>query len=79
MPKASAREVSSLLDDPDRLLTYDEVGILAGGIPGRSVRKWVADGTGPRVVALGRYRRIRVRDYLAWLDGRYVQQRNGAA
>lgn len=61
-----------LRDDPDRLLTYDQAGELGGDIPGRTVRKWVSDGTGPPVMQLGRHRRIRLGDWIAWLDTRYV-------
>jgi hypothetical protein len=57
--------------EPDRLLSYREAANL-GQFPERSLRKWVADGTGPKVVAVGRYRRIRVRDWIAWLDTRYA-------
>jgi excisionase family DNA binding protein len=60
-----------LRDDPDRLLSYDEAGELAD-VPSRTVRKWVAEGNGPRVIQLGRHRRIRLSDWLAWLDTRYV-------
>lgn len=57
--------------DPDRLWTYSEFAGWAG-VPERSARQWIAAGTGPRVIKLGRHRRIRVRDALAWLDSRYV-------
>jgi excisionase family DNA binding protein len=63
--------VRQLRQDPDRLLTYSEFSEWAQ-VPERTVRKWVADGTGPRVMKLGRYRRIRVADALAWLETAYV-------
>lgn len=60
-----------LRDDPDRLLSYGEFAEWVG-VPERTARKWIADGTGPRVLTIGRYRRIRVADALAWLDTRYL-------
>lgn len=56
-----------LRDDPDQLWTYAQFAEWVG-VPERSVRKWVADGTGPKVLRLGRHARIRVADALAWLD-----------
>lgn len=61
-----------LRDDPDRLLSYAELAEWIG-VPDRTVRKWIADGTGPRVLAVGRHRRVRLADALAWLDTRYVE------
>lgn len=58
---------SRLRTDPDRLLTYGEFSKWIG-VPESTVRKWVAAGTGPRVLRLGRHVRIRVTDVLAWLD-----------
>lgn len=58
---------SRLADDPDRLLTYGHVATIAL-VPERSVRGWVAKGTGPPALRLGRHVRFRVRDVLAWLD-----------
>ena len=60
-----------LSDDPDRLLTYGELASCVR-VPERTVRKWVAEGTGPRVIAVGRHRRIRASDALAWIDTLYV-------
>jgi len=60
-----------LLRDDDRLLTYADLAAWVQ-VPERTVRKWVADGTGPRVIKVGRYRRIRVSDALAWLETTYV-------
>lgn len=57
--------------DPDRLLSYSEFANWVHA-PERTVRKWVADGSGPPVIKVGRYRRIRVRDALNWLDSSYV-------
>jgi excisionase family DNA binding protein len=63
--------VVPLRDDPDRLFTYVAVAEWAD-VPERTVRKWVSDGTGPRVIKLGRHVRIRAADLLTWLEGRYV-------
>lgn len=60
-----------LADDPDRLLRYHEFAEWVG-VPERTARQWVSDGTGPRVIRLGRHVRIRVGDALVWLDSRYV-------
>lgn len=69
MPNSSSP--SRLRDDPDRLLSYGDIAEWVG-VPERTVRKWIADGAGPRVLAVGRHRRARVSDVLAWLDTRYV-------
>ena len=61
-----------LSEDPDRLLTYGELAEWVQ-VPERTVRKWVAEGAGPRVIAIGRHRRIRASDALAWLATRYVE------
>lgn len=65
------RREDRLADDPDRLWTYAEFAEWAG-VPERSARQWVADGNGPRVIGIGRYRRIRVGDALEWLNTKYV-------
>lgn len=67
------RRTDRLADDPDRLWTYAEFAEWAN-VSERTAREWVAKGVGPAVLVLGRYRRIRVRDALAWLDGRYRQE-----
>lgn len=67
-PNACQR-IARLADDPDRLWTYAEFADWVG-VPERTVRKWVADGSGPPVGRLGRYARIRVGDALAWFDSR---------
>lgn len=73
-PLMSATPIAtSLGDDPDRLLRYGDFASWAG-VPERTARAWVAKGTGPRVVRLGRHVRIRVSDALAWLDGQYVKE-----
>lgn len=60
---------SQWADDPDRLLDYAGVAQWVG-VPERSIRKWIAAGTGPAPIRLGRHIRFRVRDVLAWLDQR---------
>ncbi|MBL8926337.1 MAG: helix-turn-helix domain-containing protein [Pseudonocardia sp.] len=57
-------------EDQDRLLTQSELCALLGGIPARSVRKWTAEGTGPRAIRLGKYVRYRLSDVRAWIDAK---------
>ncbi|MCF7550488.1 AlpA family transcriptional regulator [Pseudonocardia sp. WMMC193] len=62
-----------LADDPDRLWNYREFAAWAG-VAERTARDWIARGNGPRVLAIGKHRRIRVGDALTWLDTRYVNR-----
>lgn len=57
--------------DPDRLLTYKELAELCQ-VPERTIRHWCNTGAGPRVVQLGRHRRVRLADVRDWLNTRYA-------
>ncbi len=58
----------ALGDDPDRLMLQEEVCAHLGGITPRTLRKWTAQGIGPKPVRLGgKLVRYRVGDYREWV------------
>jgi hypothetical protein len=62
---------TAIADDPDRLWNYREFAEWAG-VSERTARVWAAE-KGLPVLKLGRFRRIRVRDALAWADAQRVE------
>lgn len=54
-------------DDPDQLLTQDQLRALLGGISARTIRVWAANGDAPPAIRLGKHVRYRVGDYRDWL------------
>lgn len=60
------------LTNPNRLLTADEFCQWVG-ISRRVFRKWVADGSAPRRIRVGRGVRIKASDALTWAETRYVE------
>jgi DNA-binding transcriptional MerR regulator len=58
-------------DDPDRLLTTEEVrSLLRGEVSDRTLRRWAAKGEGPPVIRIGNARYYRLGDYREWLAAR---------
>jgi excisionase family DNA binding protein len=47
-------------------------------VPAATIHQWLHKGTGPRSLKIGRYRRFRVADVLAWEDSRADQPQPAA-
>jgi predicted DNA-binding transcriptional regulator AlpA len=60
-------------DDPDQLLTQEQLRSLLGGISDRTIRVWAAKGEAPPAIRLGKHIRYRVGDYRAWLAAKRNQ------
>lgn len=58
--------------DPNALLTTAEFAEWVG-VPVRTVRQWITDGTAPRRLRVGRHIRIRWADALSWAESKYIR------
>jgi excisionase family DNA binding protein len=61
----------ALPDDPDELLTSDELAKYLS-IPVSTIRQWPSRDKGPRRMKVGRHVRYRVGDIREWLEKQYV-------
>lgn len=59
-------------------LTVDQFADLIG-VPVRTIKHWVSEGTAPPSAKLGRHRRFRRVDIEAWIDERTDQPERTAA
>lgn len=59
--------MSPITPSVEPLFSSDDLAELLG-VPVLTVRKWRAQGTGPKFIRIGKYVRYRPEDVQAWLD-----------